>query len=101
MVQTGRIASRWHRPRDYNRRVAFDRSGTGTRVNVTHWRSASSRFVRWPRPFSHHRNSVRVEQTFCERLGTSNMWWRLELFLKGLAKRLVRGGGNGVAAPEI
>jgi hypothetical protein len=29
------------------------------------------------------------------------MWWRLELFLKGLAKRLVRGGGNGIAAPEI
>jgi hypothetical protein len=29
------------------------------------------------------------------------MWWRLELFLKGLAKRLVRGGGNGGATPEI
>ncbi|MDB5605170.1 MAG: hypothetical protein JWP25_2070 [Bradyrhizobium sp.] len=29
------------------------------------------------------------------------MWWRLELFLKGLAKRLVRGGQGGVAAPEI
>jgi hypothetical protein len=29
------------------------------------------------------------------------MWWRLELFLKGLAKRLVRGGRNGIAAPEI
>ena len=29
------------------------------------------------------------------------MWWRLELFLKGLAKRLVRGGGSGIAAPEI
>jgi hypothetical protein len=29
------------------------------------------------------------------------MWWRLELFLKGLAKRLVRGGRSGVAAPEI
>jgi hypothetical protein len=29
------------------------------------------------------------------------MWWRLELFLKGLAKRLVRGSGNDVAAPEI
>jgi hypothetical protein len=29
------------------------------------------------------------------------MWWRLELFLKGLAKRLVRRGGNGGATPEI
>jgi hypothetical protein len=29
------------------------------------------------------------------------MWWRLELFLKGLAKRLVRGGQSGIATPEI
>jgi len=29
------------------------------------------------------------------------MWWQLELFLKGLAKRLVRGGRSGIAAPEI
>jgi hypothetical protein len=29
------------------------------------------------------------------------MWWRLELFLKGLAKRLFRGGRGGIATPEI
>jgi hypothetical protein len=29
------------------------------------------------------------------------MWWRLELLLKGMAKRLVRGGGYGIAATEI
>jgi hypothetical protein len=29
------------------------------------------------------------------------MWWRLELFLKGLAIRLVRGRRSGVAPPEI
>jgi hypothetical protein len=29
------------------------------------------------------------------------MWWRLELLLKGLAKRLMRGGVSDIAAPEI
>lgn len=29
------------------------------------------------------------------------MWWQLELFVKGLAKRLARGGRSGIATPEI
>jgi hypothetical protein len=29
------------------------------------------------------------------------MWWRLRLLLEGSAKRLLRGGTSGAAAPEI
>lgn len=29
------------------------------------------------------------------------MWWRLELFLRGLAIRFVRGRRSGIAPPEM